>query len=149
MSPNEPGQVWYLPEQFLVTFHPGDGCGFHGHECSGTWHVLEKRREDDRYGMVKASLEQMGWVRAIPWCWSKRTVDGVSTEVRELVDGHTRAAAAIELGMELPLVEVITSVAQADDSGLWQLGDPIEPDVWRAMHPVRRDTYPDVWAEGR
>lgn len=99
--------------------------------------------------MVKASLEQEGWVRALPWCRSERKLEGGGfTEVRELVDGHTRAAAAVELGIDLPLVLVINNVAQANDSGQWERGDPIAPDVWSAMHRARRDTYPNIWAEG-
>lgn len=144
---DEPGVIWYSADEFQAQFHPSDDCGFGGHPCPGTWHVLEQVRDDDRYEVVKASLQQHGWVRPLPWRWRVNPRKWGDLTVRELLDGHNRASAAVELGLDLPLVEVVTDHAIADDSGRWEAGDDIPPTTLAAMYESSQMAYPHPWAE--
>ncbi|UOQ88163.1 hypothetical protein MUN74_12795 [Agromyces endophyticus] len=143
----EPGVIWYAPNEFLSHFHPSDDCGFGGHQCPGAWHVLERVREDERYEAVKKSLQQHGWVRPLPWRWTVNPRKWGDLRVRELLDGHNRASAAVEMGLDLPLVEVITVDAIADDSGRWNPGDEIPPTTLTAMYKSSQIAHPHPWAE--
>lgn len=146
MEFDEPGVVWYTPDEFLNHFHPGDDCALPAHACPGAWHKLETIRTDPRYDAIRASLLENGWVRPLPWCWAVNERKWGDARVRELIDGHTRASAAVELGMHIPLVELSTRYAIADDSGAWSAGDPIPSDTFDAMHEARQRTYPHPWA---
>lgn len=145
---SEPGLVWHTPQDFQDRFHPSDDCGFGGHACSGTWHILETVREDERYEAVKLSLETEGWIRPLPWHWTtNKRKWGDERPVRELLDGHNRASAAVELGILIPLVQVSTPDAVADDSGRWRAGDDIPRTTLDAMYDSSQQAHPHPWAE--
>lgn len=139
--------MWYSPENFQRAFHPSDDCGFGGHVCSGHWHVLETVRSGARYAAVSASLQKHGWVRPLPWRWHVNSRKWGNERVRELLDGHNRASAAVELGLSIPLVEVTTVDAIADDSGRWSAGDRIPATSLEAMHESSQLRCPYPWAD--
>ncbi len=108
---DEPGLVWSTPQEFFNAFHPGDYCSCgsgcdQGDPAPERWHQLEGRREGDNYQDVLRSLQENGWVRPLVWFWRTFERRWGSTPVRQIHDGHTRIAAATELGMSLPTVEL-------------------------------------------
>lgn len=147
MELSEPGVVWYTARNFQAVFHPSDDCGFGGHQCPGVWHVLSTVRGEEQYNIVKASLEEEGWIRPLPWRWTTNKRKWGDQRVRELIDGHNRASAAIELGLNIPLVEVTTADAVAADSGRWRSGDDIPLSTLDAMYESSQQAHPYPWAE--
>ena len=116
IEPPRLGTVVYWAIEQIITRRSTDSVFYVSWDA-----MLESKRQDSHYPDVVESLRQDGFIRPL-------TADVRAHELR-LSDGHHRIAAAIDLGMEAVPVLITGTPLISEDSGSWQLGYSVDPEV--------------------